>query len=335
MKYVIGVDLGGTQLRAALVTANGTILAHERVRTCIEEGPTAVIARMVGLINHVRAALPANGDLLGIGVGAPGPLNPATGVVYAPPYMPGWHDVHLRDAVAEPTGLPVVIDNDANVAALAEWHFGAGVGTRHMVYVTVSTGIGGGVIIDGQLLLGRLGAAAELGSMILDAQRGRTWEELASGTALGQAAAEAMPNHPTSLLHALASPQQVTAAHVARAATDGDTLAQSLMDREAQFLGMGFASILHIFSPELLLVGGSVVRENPDLLAQAREIAYRRVIADLYRDVPIMPPHLGERAGVLGAAVLILAAHGGRSFTLAPSPPAPLPHGERGLGGEG
>jgi len=306
MKYVIGVDLGGTQMRAALVTADGEILAHERSRTCIEEGPTAVIARMVGMIDRVRVALPSSGDVLGIGIGAPGPLNPETGVVYAPPYMPGWHTIQLRDAVAGPTGLPVVINNDANVAALAEWRFGAGIGTRHMVYVTVSTGIGGGVIIDGRLLLGRLGAAAELGSIILDAERGLTWEELASGTALGQAAATSMPAHPTSLLHSLATPENVTAAHVARAATDGDTLARSLMDREAQFLGMGFASILHIFSPELLLVGGSVALENPDLLAHAREIAYRRVIVNLYRDVPIMPPHLGERVGVLGAAALML-----------------------------
>jgi glucokinase len=312
MQYVIGVDLGGTQLRAALVAADGTIIVHERSRTFIEQGPTAVIARMLRMISRVREALPASGDLLGIGVGAPGPLTPETGIVYAPPYMPGWYNIQLRDAVAEPTGLPVMIDNDANVAALAEWRFGAGIGTRHLVYITVSTGIGGGVIIDGRLLLGRLGAAAELGSIILDANRGMTWEELASGTALGLAAAAAMPAHPTSLLHCLAAPASVTAAHVARAAADGDTLARSLMDHEAQLLGMGFASILHIFSPELLLVGGSVALENPDLMAQAREIAYRRVLVDLYREVPILPPSLGEQAGVLGAAALVLAASEGR-----------------------
>jgi glucokinase len=309
MQYVIGVDLGGTQLRAALVATDGAIIAHERSRTFIEQGPDAVIARMVAMIGQVRSALPAGGDLLGIGVGSPGPLTPETGVVYAPPYMPGWYNFQLRDAVAAPTGLPVMIDNDANVAALAEWRFGAGVGTRHMVYITVSTGIGGGVIVDGRLLLGRLGAAAELGSIILDADRGLTWEELASGTALGLAAAAAMPGHPDSQLHRLASPAHVTAADVARAAADGDTLAQSLMDREAQLLGMGFASILHIFSPELLLVGGSVALENPGLMAQAREIAYRRALVDLYRDVPILPPSLGERAGVLGAAALVLTAY--------------------------
>ncbi|WP_220593236.1 ROK family protein [Oscillochloris sp. ZM17-4] len=308
MKYVIGADIGGTQLRAALIAADGTIIAHERARTFVEQGPDAVITRVLDLIAQVRTGLPPGGDLLGIGVGAPGPLNPETGMVYAPPNMPGWYHIQLRDALALPTGLPVVIDNDANVAALGEWRFGAGAGTRHMVYLTVSTGIGGGVIVDGKLLLGRMGAAAELGSIFLDAERGLRWEELASGSGLGEAAAAAMPAHPASMLHTLASPQTVTAAHVARAAAAGDDLARSLMEREAHLLGLGFASILHIFSPELLLVGGSVALENPDLLARARAIAYERVLVDLYRDVPILPASLGERAGVLGAAALMLAA---------------------------
>lgn len=309
MRYVIGADIGGTQLRAALVRADGTILTHARSATHIEDGPGAVIARVLDLIGEVRSALPHDGCLLGIGVGAPGPLNPATGVVYAPPNMPGWEHIQLRDAIADPTGLPTWIDNDANAAALGEWRFGVGAGRQHLVYITVSTGIGGGVIIDGKLLLGRMGAAGELGSIFLDAERGLRWEDLASGTGLGQAAARAMHDHPDSILHSLATPQTVSAVHVAHAATAGDTLARDLMDREAKILGMGFASILHIFSPELLLVGGSVVLENPDLLAQARAIAYDHVLVDFYRDVPILPASLGERVGVLGAAALAFAAN--------------------------
>jgi glucokinase len=308
MSYVIGVDIGGTQLRAALVGADGTILAYERMRSFVENGPEAVIARVLDMVGKVRTALPADGILLGIGVGAPGPLNPATGIVYAPTNMPGWRNIQLRNALAGPTGLRTWIDNDANVAALGEWRFGAGIGTHHLVYLTVSTGIGGGVIIDGKLLLGRMGAAAELGSIFLDAERGLRWEELASGTGLGHAAAAAMPDHPESMLHRLASPTTVTAAHVAHAAAAGDNLARQLMEREATLLGLGFASILHIFSPELVLVGGSVVLENPDMLARAREVAYAHVLTDLYREVPILPASLGERAGVLGAAALALAA---------------------------
>ena len=311
MDYVIAGDVGGTHLRAALVAADGTILAHERTATRVAEGPTAVIARLLALLAQVRQALPRDGRLLGVGLGAPGPLDPATGIVYSPPNMPGWDTLPLRDLVAQQSGLPVALGNDANAAVLAEWRFGGGQGLRHLVYVTVSTGIGGGVITDGRLLLGRMGAAAELGLLILD-PTGMSWEDLASGTALGRAAAAAMPVHPASMLHQRATPATVTAAHVAEAAALGDTLAVTLMEREAHLLGLGFASILHSFSPELLLVGGSVVLCNPDLLAQARAVAYAHVRGALYRAVPIQLAPLGERVGVLGAAVLAFDTFGVR-----------------------
>jgi glucokinase len=310
MDYVIAVDLGGTQIRAALVSADGAIHAHERTATLVNEGPHAVIGRMLALTAQVQRALPAGARLLGVGIGAPGPLDPASGIVYSPPNLPGWDALPLRELVAQGAGLPVALGNDANMAALAEWRFGGGQGTRHMVYVTVSTGIGGGVIADGRLLLGRMGAAAELGFLILDPEHGTIWEDLASGTALGRAAAAAMPAHPASLLHQLATPATVRAAHVAEAAACGDALGAALMEREARLLGLGFASILHVFSPEILLVGGSVVLNNPDLLVRAREVAYAHVKVPLYREVPIEPALLGERAGVLGAAALALGSFG-------------------------
>lgn len=306
MEHVIAVDLGGTYLRAALVCADGRILARQRVPTLVEEGPDAVIGRIVSLIEQMRAALPPEGRLLGVGVGAPGPLDPVTGIVYSPPNMPGWDRIPLRDRLAAATGLPVELGNDANAAALGEWRFGGGRGCRHMVYVTVSTGIGGGVITDGRLLLGRLGAGGELGFMFLDAERGAVWEDLASGTALGRAAAAAMPSHPESLLHRRATPDTVTGADVAAAAAEGDALANALLAREAYWLGLGFASILHLFSPEVLIVGGGVILNNPSLLDQARTIAYAHVKVDLYRDVPILAATLGDNAGLLGAAALAL-----------------------------
>jgi glucokinase len=310
MDYVIAVDLGGTQLRAALVHASGRIVAHERAATLVAEGPVAVTGRILSLINQVQRSMWAGERPLGIGIGAPGPLDPATGIIYSPPNMPGWDAFPLQRMVAEATGLPVALGNDANAAALGEWRFGGGRGLRDLVYVTVSTGIGGGVICDGRLLLGRLGAGGELGFLILDPEQGTIWEDMASGTALGRAAAQALTDHPASLLHQLATPATITAAHVAAAAAQGDALAQALMAREARMLGMGFASILHIFSPALILVGGGVVLNNPDLLAQAREVAYAHVKVPLYREVPIEPATLGEQAGVLGAAALALEAFG-------------------------
>jgi glucokinase len=308
MEHVIAVDLGGTQLRAALVSADGQVAAHGRTATLVAEGPQAVIGRMLRLISEVRAALPAGGRLLGIGIGAPGPLDPFTGIVYAPPHLPGWQRIPLRAMVAEATGLPVELGNDANAAAVGEWRFGGGRGCRNLVYITVSTGIGGGVIADGRLLLGRMGSAAELGFMLLDQEHGAIWEDLASGTALAAAAAAAMASRPDSLLHRLATPATVTGAHVAEAAADGDPLAGELMAREAKLLGFGLASCLHIFSPEIVLVGGSVVLNNPGLLARAREVAYTHAKVDLYREVPIERAELGERAGILGAAALALTA---------------------------
>lgn len=310
MQYVIAVDLGATQLRAALVAADGRVVAHERTPTLVHEGPIAVVGRMLALINQVGLFLPTGGRLLGVGIGSPGPLDPESGIVYSPPNMPGWESFALRDMVAEALGMPVALGNDANLAALGEWRFGGGQGLRHVVYVTVSTGIGGGVVSDGRLLLGRMGSAAELGFMILDPERGTIWEDLASGTALGRAAAAAMADHPASLLHTMATPDTVGAAHVAEAATRGDALAIALMEREARILGLGFASILHIFSPEIILVGGSVVLNNPGLLDQARAIAYAHVKVPLYADVPIALAQLGERAGILGAAALALGAFG-------------------------
>jgi glucokinase len=311
MNHVIAVDLGGTQLRAALVRADGLILAHERTATLVAEGPAAVVGRMLALIEKVRAALPAGAPLLGVGIGAPGPLDPFTGVVYAPPHLTGWADVPLRAMVSDACGLRVELGNDANAAALGEWRFGGGRGRSSVVYITVSTGIGGGVIEGGRLLLGRKGAGYELGFMILDSVDGTIWEDLASGTALAAAAARAMADHPESLLHTLATPAAVTGAHVAAAAAQGDPLAAALMEREARLLGLGFASCLHIFSPEILLVGGSVVLNNPGLLARAREIAYAHAKVDLYREVPIELAELGEAAGILGAAALAFTAFEG------------------------
>lgn len=310
MDCIIGVDLGATQLRAILATVEGEVLNAVRQPTAAHEGPAAVIERIVACVEMMRAALPAGAGLLGLGVGAPGPLDPLTGIVFAPPNLPGWHDVPLRAILAERCGLAVELNNDANAAALGEWRFGAAAAHRDLVYVTVSTGIGGGVIADGRLLLGRLGSAGEVGQLLLDPAGPTTWEALASGTALARTAAAAMRGDPFTRLHDLAAPERVTAAHVAAAAAAGDALAVALMRREAALLGMGLASILHIYSPELVLVGGSVVTANPALLAAARSHAYRLAIAPLYRAVPIETARLGDQAGLLGAVALVLAGAG-------------------------
>lgn len=303
MHYVIGVDLGGTQLRAILADSDGHCIARTRTQTHTHAGPDAVIAQMITAIREMQAALPPHAVVRGVGIGSPGPLDPQTGIVFEIPNMPGWNGIPLRQRIADETGLLVVLGNDANVAALGEWHFGGGRGCEHLVYITVSTGIGCGVIMDGRLLLGRLGAGTELGHLIID-ESYPSWEAMASGTALAQAARNAMYRHP-SLLHSMATHETVTAAHVAEAARRGDVVARTLMEREAYFLGLGFVNALHLFSPEIILVGGSVVLHNPTLLEGARQVVHQRALADLYRQVPIRLSPLGDDAGVFGAVALV------------------------------
>jgi glucokinase len=305
MRYIIGVDVGGTQIRAALADETGALADETRVLTAAHEGPAAVIERIVACITRVRAALPAGGDLVGVGVGAPGPLDPFAGVVLSPPNLPGWVNIPLRDILAERTGLPIELGNDANAAALGEWMFGAGRGRSNIVYITISTGIGGGVISDGRLLLGYLGSAAEVGIQIVDYTTLAFWEDLASGSGLAHAAADAMAAEPASLLHSLAAPDAVTAADVARAAASGDALARRLMEREGDLIGAGLINVLHMFAPEIVLLGGSVVTHNPDLLERAREVIRRRAYA-IYHETPVELAALGDHVGVLGAVALFM-----------------------------
>ncbi len=308
MEYIIGVDLGGTQIRAVLADTTGCIVNRMQALTEAHQGPQAVIDRVVQAIEQMRATLPPDGVVRGIGLGAPGPLDPVSGVLFSAPNMHGWNHVPLRDILAERTGLPVTLSNDANAAVLAEWYFGGGIGYRHIVYITISTGIGSGVIMDGRLLLGRLGSGAELGQTMLDdgGGPGRSWEQVASGTAMRAAAVEWMARDPNTLLHHIATPQTVTSADVALAAAQGDGLCQRLMDREGDLLGLGLVNALHLYSPEIILVGGSVVTANPSLLERARCVVQERVISDIYRSVPIEVSRLGGDVGLLGAVSLLL-----------------------------
>ncbi len=304
---VIGIDLGGTQLRAVLADREGTILQQVRMPTASAAGPAAVVAQIVTCIEQLQARLTPEDTLLGIGVGAPGPVEPQHGIVFYTPNMRGWVDVPLRDMLIERIHTPsIAVGNDANLAVLGEWYFGGGQGCRNLLYITISTGIGGGVICDGRLLVGYRGAAAEVGHMLIEDRI--SWENLASGTALGAAAARLMPDYPDSILHSLATPETVTSVHVSQAAALDDTFAQYLMEREATLIGIGIANLLHLYGPERVLVGGGVVTANPWLLEGARTVAAQYAIAEVYRTVPIHLAQLGDQVGVLGAAALAFYA---------------------------
>ncbi|NRP89369.1 Glucokinase [Ensifer adhaerens] len=310
-KVALAFDLGGTELRAALVDEAGSLLAFSAMPTAAADGPAAVTRQMEQLAAEVLAQTP---DLspIGIGVGAPGPLDPEAGIVIGPPTLIGWHEVPLATILSDRFELPVRLENDANAAALGEWHYGAGRGADSMVFVTVSTGIGGGVIANGRTLHGRRGLAAEIGHMTITNEGERCFcgaigcfEAVASGTALGRHATARTRKFDGSLMRAIASDGDVSGRHVVEAARKGDVLAMELLDAEARWLGIGFTNLLHLYSPDILVMGGGI-SHGFDLLQEVVVATVRERAMPAYRGVPIVAAQLGRHAGLIGAASLIL-----------------------------
>ena len=314
-KVALAFDLGGTELRAALVDEEGSLLSFSAVSTHAAGGPDAVIRQIELLAAAVLAETP---DLspVGIGIGAPGPLDPEAGVVIAAPTLTGWHEVPLASILSSRFQLPVRLENDANAAALGEWRYGAGRGATSMVFVTVSTGIGGGVIADGRILHGRRGLAAEIGHMTITNEGERCFcgaigcfEAVASGTALGRRATAHTRPSDGSMLRQLSADADVTGRHVVEAARKGDAEAMELLKAEARWLGIGFTNLLHLYSPDVLVMGGGI-SHGFDLLHDKIVATVRERAMPAYRDVPIVAAQLGRHAGLIGAASLILGDDG-------------------------
>ncbi|MGC8874704.1 MAG: ROK family protein, partial [Chloroflexia bacterium] len=263
---VIAVDLGGTQIRAALCDLQGRFLRRAECPTGAADGLEAVLGRIVDLVEQVRAGAPGD-SVLGVGIGSPGPVDALAGVIISPPNLPGWYEVPLRALLEERLQLPVRVANDANASALGEWAFGAGRGYRNVAYVTISTGIGGGIIADGRLLLGHRGLAGEVGHMTLEPDGPRCncgnygcWEALSSGTAIAREGAEAVRAGRAPILSRLVKgvAERVDAKLVGEAEAQGDKAAAEIIRRAAEYSGVGVANLLHLYSPEIVLIGGGV-----------------------------------------------------------------------------
>lgn len=310
--FIIGVDLGGTQIRAAQLDHKLHILAREETLTLADQGFEPTLERIKNLIRTVWPQ--ERTRVAGIGVSAPGPLNLATGVVVAPPNLHGWHNVPLRDILQEAFGVTVYVGNDANVAALAETARGAAHGFRHVIYITVSTGIGGGIITDGRLLLGKDGLAAEVGHMVMvvDGQV-TTLEKEAAGPALARQARARLERGELSLIRELVKGDfsQISGKTVGRAAEAGDALALEVVRRGGRMVGLGIATLLHLFNPEIVVIGGGVSKLGELLFAPMRE-AYQQYTIDTayWSDLRIERSVLGDDVSIVGAAALVVT-HGG------------------------
>ncbi|HEX9676508.1 MAG TPA: ROK family protein [Anaerolineales bacterium] len=309
-RWVIGVDLGGTQIRALRTDLAGEKAARAEQLTLAQQGPQAVVSRILETVREVMAGIPGE-EILGLGIGAPGPIDSA-GVVHDPPNLPGWRGVSLVDELAGPLGLPIYAGNDANLGALAEYRFGAGIGVDHLVYLTVGTGIGGGVISHGRMLTGWRGFAAEIGHQTLDpdgplcgcGQPGHL-EAFASGPAIAREARKALEQGRSSTIPEHAG-GAVTAKSVAAAANGGDALAIELLRQAGYYLGLGLANLIHILEPQRILIGGGVSRAGELLLGPARQTVEQRLMSPVYRGVEILSAALGPDVGLMGAAALVM-----------------------------
>jgi glucokinase len=311
-EIIIGVDLGGTQIRAARLDQRLQILQREETLTLAHQGLDSTLQRIKDLI---RAVLPQDGTpVAGIGISAPGPLNPVTGVIVAPPNLPGWHNVPLHNILRDAFGVPVFVGNDANVAALAETARGAAQGLRHVIYITVSTGIGGGIITDGRLLVGKDGLGAEVGHMVMVAnERVSTLEKEAAGPALARQAKARIEQGEESRISYLLNGdlEKITSKIVGQAAQQGDALALDVVRYGGRILGLGIATLLHLFNPEIIVIGGGVSKLGELLFAPMREAFQQHTIDRAYwDDLRIERSALGDDVSIVGAAALIITQGG-------------------------
>ncbi|MCA9902794.1 MAG: ROK family protein [Anaerolineae bacterium] len=311
--YVIGVDLGGTRLRSALLNPKLEILNRHEVLTLADQGVEKTLPRV---LDAIRATLPEDkSQVSGIGISIPGPTNPFTGTVELGTNLKGWHGIELAKIVQDELGIKTYLGNDANVAALAETALGAAHGYHHVIFITVSTGIGSGVIIDGRMLLGKEGYAGEVGHIqMVVGDKVTTLEKEAAGPALARQARERVAAGEKSSMLELAGGDisAISGATLSEAAKQGDWLALKIVERAGLLLGLGVTSLLHIFNPEVVVFGGSVSFGLGELLfAPMREAVRSHVIDDGYfRNVRYEMAALGENVSIIGAGALVVT-HGG------------------------
>lgn len=301
----VGLDIGGTKVLGVLLDADGRVVGEQR-----RLSPHAGVDALVGTAVAIAEALAPVGTP--IGVGAAGMVSHDGRVLYSP-NLPTVLDAPLRQALVDATHDRVVVDNDANVAARGEIAYGAAAGVAHVLFVTLGTGIGGAMLLGGELYRGAHGFGAEIGHMMVErggplcacGERGH-WEAIASGSALGRMARELVEaGGGANILAAAGQVSDVTGNHVEEAARAGDPDAIGLLSQYADNVALGLAGLANVLDPELIVVGGGLVELGPLLFDPLHAAFLRHVEGAAYRpEIPIVPAHLGERAGAVGAAVL-------------------------------
>jgi len=299
-RYVLGLDVGGTKLAAGLVDEAGVVRSFVLEATRAEEGPDRGLERLFELGRRAVAEAGAGWEEVGaVGIGCGGPLDSARGVLLAPPHLPGWTDVAVVELAEHALGLPVALENDATAAAAGEHRYGAGAGSSHMVYLTISTGVGGGIVVDGRLYRGSTGNGGELGHVTVDCGgrvcrgcgRKGCLEAYVSGTSIAERAGEAGMG-------------VVTASDVAVAAAAGDPVATEVWEATVDALVCGLTSIVNLFEPQLVVLGGGVVGGTGEqLLGPVRERVRAEAMGSA-GEAKIVVSAFGQHVGVVGAAAI-------------------------------
>jgi glucokinase len=305
------IDLGGTKILSLVVDMLGEVHGVDIRPTEAHQGPEAVLRRMAESLTAALVEAGRGMKLEAVGVAAPGPIDFAQGIVVEAPNLPGWSNVPVAELIADLMGCPAVLENDANAAAWGEFTLGAGRGSHHLVYLTVSTGIGGGLVLDGRLYRGANGAAGEIGHIpLVDdgppcgcGARG-CLEALASGTAIARRAGEVLARGGAPLLARLAAGNPPSARLVSEAAAHGDGDARAILEEAGYHLGRGLTAVANIFNPDHIVLGGGVMKSGDFILRPALREVQARALRLAREHVRIALATLGDRSGALGAAML-------------------------------
>jgi len=312
-KLAIGIDLGGTMIKFAVVNFNGAVVAESSVETRAEQGPPQVMAQMKKGVRELLAQYPDyRSSLVGIGVGAAGMVDQSKGIVRFAPNFRGWKNVEVGPQLEAEFGLPVRADNDANVAALAEGRFGAGVGYSDFLLITLGTGVGGGLLLNGEIYVGSGGAAGEIGHLTVDIHGPRCncgnygcLERFVGANGITERARQKLTaSTRDSLLRQ--KTDSLTPKDIGLAAADGDELAKEVLRETGEILGTALASVLNLLNLPLIIIGGGIARAGDPLLQPTIETIHARALPIAHQGVRVVTARLGNAAGVIGAACLVM-----------------------------
>lgn len=322
--YIVGVDLGGTNIVSLLMTGKGEIVGRDTRLTLAKEGKDKVLSQIVNSVERILEESEtklgiSSKSIIGLGIGSPGPLSIKKGLVHFTPNLPGWTNVPLVDILRDKLALPIFLENDANAAALGEWWRGAGKDVDNLVLLTLGTGIGGGIIIQGEVFHGAWDTAAEIGHMIIHegglvcgcGKKG-CLEAYASATGVIKRTLSAMREGEKSILVGAVKNrgENITCELVYKAAEKGDSLSRWIVEETARYLGIGIASIVNVLNPEMVILSGGMIAAGALIFKPVRKYARENALAAAIEGVEIVPAALSGNSGAIGAAATVLKRAG-------------------------